>query len=70
MSDENEPDPNEIRFEGDLHKVDGWEAGQLAQQMGRDFRERLKPGRTIKRASLRLSVWLDTDAENGESPDA
>ncbi|MGB1225585.1 MAG: hypothetical protein ACPHCN_15775 [Mycobacterium sp.] len=55
-------DRNEVRFEGPVHKVNGWECGQIAQQMGREFRERFD-GRRIKRASLRLSVWVETDAE-------
>lgn len=52
---------DEVRLEGRLHKLNGWEAGQMAQQMGRDIRERIKPGWKVKRAVLRLSVYMEKD---------
>lgn len=52
-------DANEIRCEGEIHVVNGWEAGQLAQQMGAQIRRSLKPGAKVIRAIVRVSVWLE-----------
>lgn len=62
-----QPDDDEVCFEATWsdRKVNGWNVGQVAQQLGMQAREAIKPGWRIAGIRLRLSVWLEKPADNG-----
>lgn len=60
------PHSDEARFDCDWRGSDvalnGAEMMRIGGNLGRDARERLQPGWTVKRGRLRLSIWLSRSA--------
>lgn len=57
-----QPRPDEALLIGRIRPVNGWTAGQLAQQMGADIRQSLKPGWKIDYGDVILRVHISEDA--------